>query len=573
MPPRPSPRTGRALDGIRSILSVVLLLAGAHGAARAADPMRQEPIEPPYYAIQGARIVPVSGPVIEDGTVVVARGLIEAVGRDVAVPDEARVIDGAGLVVYPGLVDGLSDLGLQGGGQEGGGPGRSGGGMPGFGGGESASGPEDRPATTPWKSAAHELSLDDSRIESWREGGFTSAVVAPDDGIVQGQAAFVNLAGERPRELVVKTPVALRLGLNPPGGFGSFPSSAFGVLAYVEQLFLDAAHYREAWNRYEADPAGRERPHYDRSLEALLQAVDDGRPVLVPGAEAVEIRRALALGERLGANTVVYGGHGGYEVAEELAAADVPVLVDLDWPEAPSDRDPEADTALRVLRFRHRAPSTPAAFEEAGVRYGFTAHELSSPRQVFTAVRKAVDAGLAPEAAIRALTLGVAEIYGVDDRLGSLEPGKIANLTVADGDLLAEGTKVKTVFVDGRPFEVLESARPEEPPAVDASGRWELTVDTPRGVQEVTADLEMDEDGTLSGTVEGESASGQIVDGWVAGERFSFTVSMTMGGQAMEATYSGTIEEDRMEGSVSMGPFTAELTGRRPGAGSWKEAA
>lgn len=573
MPPEPRSSTaraaGRALAG-RSVVSALLLLAGSVGVARAADPMREQPIEPPYYAIQGARIVPVSGPVIEDGTIVLARGLIQAVGRDVTVPTEARVIDGTDLVVYPGLVDGLSDLGLQGGGEEGQ---RSGGGGPGSGGGETARGPEDRPATTPWKSAAHELSLEDGRIETWREGGFTSAVVAPGDGIVQGQAAFVNLAGERPRDMVVETPVALRLGLNPPGSFRSFPSSLFGVLAYLEQLFLDADHYRRAWDRYEADPVGRERPGYDRSVEELLQAVDGDRPILVPASEAKEIRRAVALGERLGARTVVHGGHGGYETAEELADAGVPVLVSLDWPEAPSDRDPEADTPLRVLRFRHRAPSTPAAFEEAGVAYGFTADGLASPRAVFTAVRKAVDAGLAPEAAVRALTLGVAEIYGLDDRLGSLEPGKIANLTVADGDLLEEGTKVKMVFVDGRPFEVLEAERPEEPPAVDVTGRWELTVDTPRGVQEVTADLEMDEEGNLSGTVEGESSSGQVVDGWVAGDRFSFTVSMTMGGRAMEATYSGTVEEDEMQGTVSMGPFTAELTGRRPGAGSWKEAA
>ncbi|MFP3941535.1 MAG: amidohydrolase family protein, partial [Thermoanaerobaculia bacterium] len=556
----------------RSVLPALLLLAGSAGAVRAADPMREEPIEPPYYAIEGARIVPVSGPVIEDGTIVVARGLIQAVGADVEVPPEARVIDGAGLVVYPGLVDGLSDLGLRGDDEDGEDRGRSGGGPPGFGGGPSASGPEDRPATTPWKSAAHRLSLDDGRLETWREGGFSSAVVAPDEGIVQGQAAFVNLAGQRPRELVVETPVALRLGLQPPGGFGSFPSSLFGVVSYLEQLFLDAAHYHEAWNRYEADPVSRERPHYDRALEALLQAVDEGRPVLLPATNAVEIRRAVALGERLKAETVVYGGHGGYAVAGELAAADVPVLVSLDWPEAEPDRDPEADTPLRVLRFRHRAPSTPAAFEEAGVRYGFTADGLASPRAVLEAVREAVDAGLSPDAAIRALTLGVAEIYGVDDRLGSLDPGKIANLAVADGDLLAEGTKVKMVFVDGRPFEVAEAERPEEPPAVDVTGRWELSVETPRGVQEATADLEMDEDGTLSGTVEGESASGQILDGWVAGDRFRFTVSMTMGGRAVEATYSGTVEEDRMEGSVSMGPFTAELTGRRPGAG-WKEAA
>src|SRR5215813_9980789 len=130
--------------------------------------------EPQYFAIRGAKVVPVSGPPIEDATVVVARGVILAVGRDASIPADAWVIEGKGLIVYPGLVDALTDVGLavatpapQS--TEGTAPG-----TPPRRTGEPSRGPEDRPNSTPWRSAADEVSLADKRIETWRGAGFTT---------------------------------------------------------------------------------------------------------------------------------------------------------------------------------------------------------------------------------------------------------------------------------------------------------------------------------------------------------------------------------------------------------------
>src|SRR5580700_3899902 len=148
---------------------------------------------PRYYAITNARIVPVSGPVIENGTVVIAKGLIQSVGTDVAIPPEAWVIDGKGLTVYPGLIDAGTNLGLA---QDDEAKKR--------GTGPSASGPEDRPATTPWRVAADELKTDDKRIESWRSAGFTTALSVPDGGIFPGQATVIDLAGERTGDYIVR---------------------------------------------------------------------------------------------------------------------------------------------------------------------------------------------------------------------------------------------------------------------------------------------------------------------------------------------------------------------------------
>src|ERR1700685_1780417 len=147
---------------------------------------------------------------------------------------------------------------------------------------------------------------------------------------------------------------------------------------------------------------------------------------------------------------VIYGGQMAYEVAPEIAAQKIPVLVNLKWPEAEKDTDPDEKPSLRALRFRDKAPSSPAALAKAVVKSGFYSGGITAPKDILKAAKKSIDAGLAPDAALRALTLSPAEIYGVADRLGSIENGKIANLVVTDGDLFEEKTKIKMVFVDGK---------------------------------------------------------------------------------------------------------------------------
>jgi len=263
--------------------------------------------------------------------------------------------------------------------------------------------------------------------------------------------------------MVVETPVALKTSLDPPGGFRSFPGSLFGVIAYLRQVFADADHYETAWSIYQANPNGVERPTYDRSLEPLVQAKAERWPVLIPAQWSKEIKRAIKLGDEMGVQTVIYGGHQGYAALDVLKENDVPVLVSLEWPEAPKDADPEAEESLRVLRFRDKAPSTPAALHNAGVRFAFYSGGLKNPKDIIKKAGKAVEAGLAKDAALLALTQNAADIFGVGARLGSLSKGKIANLIVTDGDLFVEDTKVKMVFVDGRKYTVRESDMPERP--------------------------------------------------------------------------------------------------------------
>jgi imidazolonepropionase-like amidohydrolase len=414
---------------------------------------RGEGGEPRYFAVKNARIVPVSGPVIENGTVVIAKGLIQSVGADVAVPPEAWVINGKGLTVYPGLIDAGTNLGLP----------QDDDAAKKRAAGPAASGPEDRPATTPWRVAADELKTDDKRIESWRNAGFTTALTVPEGGIFPGQATVIDLAGDRPGDYVVRPRATVPLSFKPVGGFFGFPDSLMGTIAYVRQVLDDTAWYAQAEPIYQANPTKTERLPYDRSEFILSRALQNNELVLLPANNSIQLVRAIRLAGEWKIRAVLYGSQQGYDVAAALAASKIPVLVNLKWPERAKDGDPEAEQTLREFRFRDRAPGTPAALAKAGVKFAFYSGGLTDPKDIFKSLKRATDAGLAPDAALRAMTLDAADILGLSDRLGSIAPGKIANLVVTDGDIFNEKTKAKHVFVDGRWFVIHEEAPPEKP--------------------------------------------------------------------------------------------------------------
>jgi hypothetical protein len=538
-----------------------------------APPMRAQGGEPQYFAIRGARIVPVSGPPLENGTVVMAHGVITAIGKDVTIPADAWIIEGKGLTVYPGLFDSLTDLGLPaaapapGGTAEGGGLGRRAAPT-----GEVSHGPEDRPGTTPWRSAADELSLSDKRIESWRNGGFTTVVSVPKGGIFPGQAAVLDLAGDRAAELVVRTPVAFPVSLQPGGGFGNFPGSLMGALAYVHQVWIDTYWSAVAQAIYEKNPRGVARPRYDRTEAVLSQAVEEHMLVLIPANNSVQLRRALELVDRWQLNHgdhvdgVIYGGQMGYEVASEIGAGKqkIPVLVNLKWPEGEKDADPDEKPSLRMLRFRDKAPSSPAALAKAGIPFAFYSGGITAPKDILKAAKKSIDAGLASDAALRALTLTPAEIYRVADRLGSIENGKIANLVVTDGDLFEEKTKIKMVFVDGKRFESREPEKPKDPPKGNITGKWKLVYTTPEGPEESTADLEMASDGTLSGTLTSKRGTGNIIRGYLSSDKFSFTINIPIEGNPTDVVFTGTFDGSSLKGSIDAMGYTIEFTGTKP---------
>ncbi|HEX8292979.1 MAG TPA: amidohydrolase family protein, partial [Pyrinomonadaceae bacterium] len=541
------------------------------------------------YAITNARVVTVSGPVIERGTVVIRDGLIAAVGANVAAPPDARAIDGTGLTVYPGLIDASTTLAIPrptpsptpt--------PGGGGGGFAGLFGqtAPSAVSPNSTqpPGLQPEIFAADIIRPGGAEIEAARNAGITAAQTAPRGNIFLGQSAVINLAGDTPQEMIVRTPVALYVGLNPIGQ-GRYPGSLMGVFSSVRQMLLDARRFREANEIYERNPRGLRRPGQDKSLAALLPVLARQMPVVMQADRVREIERALDLAQEFNFNLVINGGLEADRLAARLKAANVPVLLSLNFPRRAAAASPDADPEpLRVLRERVEAPRTAGRLAAAGVRFAFQSGGMTAMNDYLANAARAVEAGLPRDEAVRALTLRPAEILGVSNQLGTIEVGKIANLTVTRGDLFDRNRRVSHLFIDGRQIEL----RPASAGAggTTASGTWTLNVTlggSGNERQEMSGTLTLQQQGDrLTGSLQGQLGSGTIGSGTVTGSDVNFTVPITLpapASQTTDAIFTGALAGNEMRGTVQVvgrgsGTFTATRAGGAPaGAGAAAPAA
>jgi imidazolonepropionase-like amidohydrolase len=408
---------------------------------------------PNVFAIRGARIVTAAGAPIESGTVVIRRGTIEAVGASVTVPNDADVIDGAGLTVYPGLIDlGNTRAAEQ--------P------VPQLPQNLRTSAEVERwkrsQILRPQARAADAVKVDDAELTKLASAGITTVLALPSGDVISGQSALVNVAAppdepqignivdQRRGLIVVKSPVALHVSIpNSPRVAGnSYPQSLMGVIAFVRQSFLDAQHYAVV-----KDPD-------DPALEAMQPFIARKLPVAFQANQTREILRVLKMAKELNLEPIVAGGRGASEVTADLKTQNIRVIYSLNYPQRPRALAPDADETLETLRDRADAPKTPSALAKAGVSFAFESAGLSDPKDFVKNAAKAIKAGLAEETAIRALTLEAATIVGVADRLGSIEKGKIANLVVTDGNLFDERTKITRVFVEGRSVALEAAAAP-----------------------------------------------------------------------------------------------------------------
>ncbi|HXI93054.1 MAG TPA: amidohydrolase family protein [Blastocatellia bacterium] len=534
---------------------------------------------PDAFAIKDAQIVTGAGKTIAKGTIVFRRGLITDVGENVKIPADARVIDGAGMTVYPGLIDGYTSLGLaapaqaQAAGGAGGGGGRQAAVA------AAAAGAQPSPETRlgdPSLAAADQVKPGTS-FEDPRSVGVTTALSSPRQGIFPGQSALINLAGEEASKLVVRAPIALTVQFSSGGGFGGgYPGSLMGTVAYIRQSFYDAIRYRDEVDRYNRIKRGVPRPEHDKRLAALQPALRGELPVLFVANSDGDIRRALMIADEFKLKPMIAGAMYGYRVADLLKTRKVPVILSVDFPKRPADLPDDEDETLRALRQRAETPKGAARLAQAGVKFAFTSGSLR-PQDFIANVEKAVENGLSKDEAVRALTINAAEMFGAADQLGTIEVGKIANLVVVSGDLLAKDTKVRHVFIDGDQIELKKpdaapvrgggmGGRPGGPPsgpAVDPSGTWSLVVQSPQG--DIGAQLTLTKDGEqIAGTLGTHMGNVAIKTGRVTGNQIRLTATVDMGGESVDAIISGTIEGDSMRGTIVMGAMGSfEFTGTR----------
>jgi hypothetical protein len=364
----------------------------------------------------------------------------------------------------------------------------------------------------------------------------------------------------------VKSPMALHVGFTPLRT-GGYPNSLMGVFSALRQMLLDAQRYREASQIYEKSPRGLRRPDQDKSLEALLPVLSGAIPVVMVANSEREIIRALDLAKEFKLKAIIAGGEESWRVTDRLREQNVPVLLSLNFPRRTSALLPEADPdSMRVLRARVNAPRTAGKLAAARVRFAFESGSMTNLDDFLGNALKAVEGGLSRDEALRALTLNGAQIFGLDDRLGSIEPGKIANLTIVRGDIFDKKPKVAQLFIDGRSVEIKAAATSASQTGL--SGSWALNVNLGEGDVGITLTLQQEGD-TLSGSIQGALGANQIAGASAGpGGEIRFTVPITLSReskQTTEATFTGTVAGNEMRGTVQIvGRSPGTFTGTRP---------
>ncbi len=394
-------------------------------------------------AIQGGKVLTVTRGVIEKGTVLIENGKIAVVGADVQVPAGAQVIDARGKVVIPGMIDAGTRLGLVE--------------IP-----EEQTTVDSTEYTEPVQPDLRVMDALNPRSELLRVAraeGITHALSTPAEGnLVAGQCAFIRLRGETVEELVLRSPAALLINLGEASKQTYVkkdkpPTTRMGEIALVRQAFLKARHYRaehEAFAKKQAEgkaEKGSKReedwkdttpPARDLKMETLLAALDGNIPVVVRAQRVSDIETALRLAEEFGFKLVLARATAAWRLAEKLGAKKIPVIVG-PIQEEPS-RMESLDTRLDNAAILHRA----------GVPIAIQSDSDTDVRELPFAVEYAIAHGLPDDAALAAVTINPARFFGLDDRLGSIEAGKQANLVILDGMPFYVKTHAVAEFIDGQ---------------------------------------------------------------------------------------------------------------------------
>ncbi len=434
-------------------VSAIIALAAIPALVLAAGPPPGD--VGPTYAIRNCRIVPVTGPAVEKGVIVIRDGLIEALGpaEKVKVPDDAEIVEAEGLVAYPGLITAFSNLFLEQ-------PARP----------EGQASPfeempqaraqepqEDRFPPGPGLFVLDQLKPKKSALESFHKAGFTTALVAPARGIFEGQSVLLNLNGEPLAPMVLRNGAALHINFTTERG--GYPSSLMGTIALIRQSFIDAAYYAARQAQYAKSPAGLKRPEYDARLEALVPFVRDRKPVVFQCNNQEDIKRALKIIDEFKLNALLAGANEAWRDADALKKNPVPLLVALDFRPPASSKYATQGEELRKKAEAEIFPANAAALAKEGIAFALVSGANADAGAVLKNVRAAIKAGLAKDAALRSLTIQPARFLGLDRMLGTLEPGKIANVVLVKGEIFDEGAQVARVFVDGVQFKYAEVSR------------------------------------------------------------------------------------------------------------------
>ncbi len=441
-------------------LLVILLTVNALGTVLAQQTFPQAAPSDPREgatAYVNATIFKTFNERIEGGTLLVRKGRVEACGRSLPLPKDAAVVDCSGRVIYPAFIDLWASYGLPEPKAE-------------------APAPEKKPqmlsnkkgafawneSLKPEFNAADFFRQDPKAADEWRRIGFGSLLSHRMDGIARGTGTLVLLGGsEREHEQILTEKAANFLTFRKGTSTQDYPSSLMGCIALVRQTYLDADWYKTEGFKTERN----------LSLEAWNDA--QGAPQFFEAGEKYDILRIARIGAEFSKNYIVKTRGDEYQRLDDVKATGQPLIVPLNFPEAFDVEDPfnALNFELKDLKHWELAPTNPGRLEKAGVPFALTTAGLKEKNQFFPNLRKAIEAGLSEEGALKALTFSPASFVNNYGTVGSLEPGKLANfLITSGGGLASKDFKILQSVVAGKPLVISDLNKP------DLRGSYNLTI-------------------------------------------------------------------------------------------------
>jgi hypothetical protein len=524
-----------------------------------------EPPPPAAYALQGVTVVQADGSMLAGVNVVIRGGMIEAMGADLAIPADAELLAGDSLYIYPGIVDAQGEAEFE---------------FPEIEVDRSEIASWDPPRNAqgfmPHRRVVDYLTETGPGLAEQRKSGVVAAAVLAGDRMLPGSGTVLVFRkdAEVPGALVAHPVLGQTASLR--GAQGVYPGTLFGVMAFYRQTFEDARHQQAHIQAYDRNPQGVTPPTWDPDLQAVRDMMAGSTPVFFAADFGRDIQKILGLAEEYGFRPVIVGGDEAWKVADEIEAANVPVLVSLDFPKPerwkPAEDEEEAEpgngngddldaAAQREKQELEDLYSNAGRLADAGVTFALTSG--GGEADMLEGARKAIEYGLSEQDALRALTSTPASLLGIG-YVVQIQSGMSATFVVTDGPLFDEETAISYTFVEGAMEKGKEDKGSGEEPTVDVTGTWDFEIDAEGETME--AKLVLTQEGaSVEGSMESQFGTATVTSGSVSGNEMNLTISFSMGGEGFTLEVTGSVEGDDASGTgdFPMGSFT--WTAKRTG--------